>query len=140
MAYQISMFPDVLGTEIEQTVKEECERTKSEEYDICYIKAIRSLHEGYGYAAEEFSTLTGNHKRLKDNLTSYLNVLSIDSEGIDSVLTEIYGNAQEVAKNAVRVAAIAKRIMEEVRFDEGLPPEAYGESDESPKLEFEETE
>ena len=138
MADQISLYPDILGTQIESIVEKECDRTKNEEHDG-YINAIRSLHEGYGYTAEEFANLSKAHKKLKDNLAGYLNMLSNDVGNMDMILSEVYGSAQEAAKHAVRVSAIAKRIMEEVRYDEGLPSEAYGET-ETEELEFDETE
>lgn len=139
MSNQFSLFPDALGTEIEQIVNAECDRTKNPEHDG-YINAIRSLHEGYGYTAEEFTNLLREDKKIKDNLASYLNVLSNDTDRMDMILNEVYGTAQEAAKRAVRVAAIAKRIMSEVRYDEGLPPEAYGETEENNELDFEEAE
>ena len=140
MENQVSLFPDVLGTEIERTVAAECDRTKNPEHDG-YINAIRSLHEGYGYTAEEFTNLSREHKSIKDNLARYLNVLSADMTGcMDTVLNEVYASAQEAAKRAVRIAAITKRIMADVRYDEGLPPEAYGETSERDELDFEETE
>lgn len=138
---QVSMFPDVLGAEIERLVENEYERTKNEDYDF-FIKEIRSLHEGYGYEAEGFSNLTSKHKKLKDNLGAFLNTLSENNGSAEQFIVDIYGNAQEAAKEAIYLAAVAKRIMSEVKYDAGLPPEAYGEdvneTDAEPN--FEETE
>jgi len=138
---QVSMFPDVLGTEIESLVEKECERTKNEDYDF-FIEEIRSLHEGYGYEAESFSNLTSKHKKLKENLGAFLNTLSQNNGSAEQYIVDIYGNAQEVAKEAIYLAAIAKRILSEVKYDAGLPPEAYGEdvNEEKTEPKFEETE
>ena len=137
MSDQMSMFPDVLGAEIEKIVSAECDRTKNPEHDG-HINAIRSLHEGYGYTAEAFANLSREHKKLNNNLAAYLNEMSNDTGHTDMILKEVYGTAQEAAKRAVRVAAIARRIMAEVRYDEELPPEAYGEDNN--ELDFEEAE
>ena len=139
MSNQMSLFPDMLGTEIDKIVGSEGDRTKNPEHDG-YIDAIRSLHEGYGYTAEEFANLSVYHKNIKDNLVKYLNVLSNDTGQIDMILNEIYATAQEAAKHAVRVAAVAKRIIIEVKYDDNLPPEAYGETEETNELDFEEAE
>lgn len=138
---QISIFPDVLGIEIERLVEKEYERTKNDDYDFS-IKEIRSLHEGYGYEAEGFANLTSMHKKLKDNLGAFLNTLSQSNGSAEQHIVDIYGNAQEAAKAAIHLAAIAKRIMSEVKYDADLPPEAYGQDIESGETEpnFEETE
>lgn len=139
MSEQISFFPDVLGTEIERIVNEECERTQSQEYER-YVAPIKSLHEGYGYTAEGYAKLTTQYKRLKDNLNSFLTLLSSNSDRLDSVITEMYGYAQEAAKESVRFAAIIMRtICESGRADE-LNEGIENITDNNDSLEFEETE
>lgn len=45
MDNQVSLFPDILGTEIEETVKKECERTSQYNYEN-YFEKINNKHEG----------------------------------------------------------------------------------------------
>lgn len=138
MDNQISLFPDVLGAEIEQIVKTELSRMQEVDYEN-YIPPIKSLHEGYGYTAEEFANLTTQHKRLKDSLGTYLNLLS-NTERIDSTIGDIYSEAMGAAKEAIKLAAIAERIISGVRCGEILPEEAYGESDtDEEPIEYEDT-
>ena len=43
MDNQVSLFPDILGTEIEETVKKECERTSQYNYEN-YFEKINNKH------------------------------------------------------------------------------------------------
>lgn len=133
---QLTLFPDILGNEVEQLTTLECKRTYQPENDY-YVQTIRSLHEGYGHEAEVFTLFTAAHKKLKEDLSSMLSNLQ-NSNNADSTINELYSNAQVAAVIAIRLAAIAKRIMFDVKYDD-LPPEAYGE-DKHEELEYEESE
>lgn len=139
MSEQVSFFPDVLGTDIERIVNEECERTQSQEYER-YAAPIKSLHEGYGYTAEGYANLTIQYKRLKDNLNSFLALLSNNSDRLDAVLDEMYGYAQEAAKESVHLAAIIMRTISESGRSDALNECIENAADNNESLEFEETE
>lgn len=141
MDNQVSLFPDILGTEIVETVKKECERTSQYNYEN-YFEKINNKHEGYGYAAEVFARMEQYVKRVNGTMKTYLTMLANDDTSSSEVfMRDMLVYSQEVAKEAITLAALAKRIMDEVFLMETLPNEAYGteESDEE-KIEYEDTE
>lgn len=144
MDNQISLFPDILGTEIEETVKKECERTLQYNYEN-YFDKINNKHEGYGYAAEVFARMDQDVKRVNGTMKTYLTMLATDDGSSPELfMRNMFIYSQEVAKEAITLAAVAKRIMSEVFMLETLPEEAYGTEDESDEekeeIEYEDTE
>lgn len=95
-----------------------------------------------GYAAEVFARMEQDVKRVNGTMKTYLTMLANDDTSSSEVfMRDMLVYSQEVAKEAITLAALAKRIMDEVFLMETLPNEAYGteESDEE-KIEYEDTE
>ena len=84
MDNQVSLFPDILGTEIEETVKKECERTSQYNYEN-YFEKINNKHEGYGYAAEVFARMEQDAKRVNGTMKTYLTMLANDDTSSSEV-------------------------------------------------------
>lgn len=139
MYEQISFDPDFLGESIDNIVREEFKRSTDEEYNH-YIKPIKSLHEGYGYAAERFTAIAFADKQIKSKVADFLSSLSVqDLSVVRNILDNIFIFSREAAKAAIRLAVITQRINTEINL-ESLPPEAYGENATENDIVYEETE
>lgn len=138
MLGQVSFDTDPLEEAISQVWKDEFERSSNEDHDH-YIKPIKSLHEGYGYAAERFTALAFEDKQIKSKISDLLGNLSRRDPGIvNGILDNIFMLSCLAAKEAIRLAVITQRISTEIDFDD-LPPEAYGEDeDDESKITYEE--
>ena len=139
MLGQVSFDTDPLEEAISQVWKDEFERSFNEDHDH-YIKSpIKSLHEGYGYAAERFTALAFEDKQIKSKISDLLGNLSRRDPGIvNGILDNIFMLSFLAAKEAIRLAVITQRISTEIDFDD-LPPEAYGEDeDDESKITYEE--
>lgn len=125
---QVRLFDDTQAAEqeIAVVVEREYDRTKQEDECGSYIKPIKNRHEGYGYIAECIAKLRTVTKQIDGDLKDFLMKLSQNDDIIvRDVSSDIYGHATQLAIEAVKTAAVAKRIIYDVlSFDEQLPIEA----------------
>ena len=125
---QIKLFDDTeaVEQEISIVVEREYDRTKQQSEYGSYIKAVKNRHEGYGHVAECVAKLRTVTKQIEGDLKEFLMKLSQNNDNIvRDVGGDIYGHATQLAMEAVKTAAIAKRIIYDVlSFDEQLPIEA----------------
>ena len=78
------------------------------------LPAVASRHEGYGIAAESWTNLCGATDKIKGDMKSFLRVLQAgDAEAVNSA-SSIYNSAIDAAFEAVRLAAQADRIMNDL--------------------------
>lgn len=124
---QMGMFDDTQAAEqeIAIVVEREYDRTKQPE-ECSYIKNIKNRHEGYGHAAECVAMLRYLTKQIDGDLKEFLSRLPQFDDGIvKDVSGDIYSHATQLAIQAVKTAAVAKRIIYDVLvYDEELPIEA----------------
>lgn len=125
---QIGLFDDTQAAEqeIAIVVEREYDRTKQPEEYNSYIKDIKNRHEGYGHAAECVAMLRYLTKQIDGDLKEFLTKLpQFDDTIVKDVSGDIYSHATQLAIQAVRTAAVAKRIIYDVLVvDEELPIEA----------------
>lgn len=97
------------------------------EYD--HPEQVRNRHEGYGIAAECYSSLQGRVK-------------AANGEGdILNVVGSLYNSAAEIAVEAIKLAAQSQRILDDLYYGESKTPiEEYIEGQEAAEDGFEETE
>ena len=125
---QLKIFDDTqeVEQEIGLVIEREYDRTKQVDITDSYIKKIENRHEAYGYASEYVSKLRMLTKSIDADLKEFLDKLSQNDDIIvRDVGSYLYGHASKLAAEAVKAAAVAKRIIYDVLvLDEQLPIEA----------------
>lgn len=102
-------------------------------------KIVESNHEGYGIAAEGKVSLDAAMKKVSDDMKLFLKILPAGSSEAISAASGLKNSAIEVAFEAVKLAANADRIMNDLYAtaqEEPTPIEKYLNQNE----EFEEAE
>ena len=102
-------------------------------------KIVESNHEGYGIAAEGKVSLDAAMKKVSDDMKLFLKILPAGSSEAISAASGLKNSAIEVAFEAVKLAANADRIMNDLYAmtqGEPTPIEKYLNQNE----EFEEAE
>lgn len=103
-------------------------------------KTVESNHEGYGIAAEGKVALDSAMKKVSDDMKLFLRILPAGSGEAISAASSLKNSAIEVAFEAVKLAANADKIMNDlykVAQSETTPMEDYLEDQDG---EFEEAE
>lgn len=103
-------------------------------------KTVESNHEGYGIAAEGKVTLDSAMNKVSDDMKLFLRILPAGSSEAISAASSLKNSAIEVAFEAVKLAANADRVMNDlykVAQSESTPIEEYLEDQDE---EFEEAE
>ena len=104
---------------------------------------VRNRHEGYGIAAECYSSLQGRVKAANGEMQTMLKLkLLPNGEGdILNVVGSLYNSAAEIAVEAIKLAAQSQRILDDLYYGESKTPmEEYIEGQEAAEDGFEETE
>lgn len=109
------------------------------EYD--HPEKVRNRHEGYGIAAEGFSSLGQRMKNANGDMKMMLSLLPNGERDILNVVGSLYNSAAEIAVEAIKLAAQSQRILDDLYYGESKTPmEEYIESQEAAEDGFEETE
>ena len=88
---------------------------------------VKNRYEGYGLLSEQFSGLAKALKEVGNGMTTFLKIMPLgDSRAIDAVAS-IENSLADVAKQAVRMAAEAHRINDDLYHNapETAPLEEY---------------
>ena len=88
---------------------------------------VKNRYEGYGLLSEQFSGLAKALKEVGNGMTTFLKIMPLgDSRAIDAVAS-IENSLDDVAKQAVRMAAEAHRINDDLYHNapETTPLEEY---------------
>lgn len=104
-------------------------------------KVVESNHEGYGIAAEGKVALDSAMKKVSDDMKLFLRILPAGSSDAISAASSLKNSAIEVVFEAVKLAANADRVMNDlykVAQSESTPIEEYNLEDQDE--EFEEAE
>ena len=88
---------------------------------------VKNRHEGYGIAAEGYSSLQGKMKSAKTDMDDMLKLLPNGDGDILNVVGSLYNSAVEVAVEAIKLAAQSQRIMDDLYYgtDGKTPLESY---------------
>lgn len=109
------------------------------EYD--HPEQVRNRHEGYGIAAECYSSLQGRVKAANGEMQTMLKLLPNGVGDILNVVGSLYNSAAEIAVEAIKLAAQSQRILDDLYYGESKTPiEEYIEGQEAAEDGFEETE
>lgn len=109
------------------------------EYD--HPEQVRNRHEGYGIAAEYYSSLQGRVKAANGEMQTMLKLLPNGEGDILNVVGSLYNSAAEIAVEAIKLAAQSQRILDDLYYGESKTPiEEYIEGQEAAEDGFEETE
>ena len=109
------------------------------EYD--HPEQVRNRHEGYGIAAECYSSLQGRVKAANGEMQTMLKLLPNGEGDILNVVGSLYNSAAEIAVEAIKLAAQSQRILDDLYYGESKTPiEDYIEGQEAAEEGFEETE
>lgn len=109
------------------------------EYD--HPEQVRNRHEGYGIAAECYSSLQGRVKAANREMQTMLKLLPNGEGDILNVVGSLYNSAAEIAVEAIKLAAQSQRILDDLYYGESKTPiEDYIEGQEAAEEGFEETE
>lgn len=92
---------------------------------------VKNRHEGYGIAAEGYSSLQGKMKSAKTDMDDMLKLLPNGDGDILNVVGSLYNSAVEVAVEAIKLAAQSQRIMDDLYYgtDGKTPLETYLDED-----------
>lgn len=102
---------------------------------------VRNRHEGYGIAAECYSSLQGRVKAANGEKQTMLKLLPNGEGDILNVVGSLYNSAAEIAVEAIKLAAQSQRILDDLYYGESKTPiEEYIEGQEAAEDGFEETE
>ena len=102
---------------------------------------VRNRHEGYGIAAECYSSLQGRVKVANGEMQTMLKLLPNGEGDILNVVGSLYNSAAEIAVEAIKLAAQSQRILDDLYYGESKTPmEEYIEGQEAAEDGFEETE
>lgn len=102
---------------------------------------VRNRHEGYGIAAECYSSLQGRVKAANGEMQTMLKLLPNGEGDILNVVGSLYNSAAEIAVEAIKLAAQSQRILDDLYYGESKTPiEDYIEGQEAAEEGFEETE
>lgn len=102
---------------------------------------VRNRHEGYGIAAECYSSLQGRVKAANGEMQTMLKLLPNGEGDILNVVGSLYNSAAEIAVEAIKLAAQSQRILDDLYYGESKTPiEDYIEGQEAAEDGFEETE
>lgn len=102
---------------------------------------VRNRHEGYGIAAECYSSLQGRVKAANGEIQTMLKLLPNGEGDILNVVGSLYNSAAEIAVEAIKLAAQSQRILDDLYYGESKTPmEEYIEGQEAAEDGFEETE
>lgn len=109
------------------------------EYD--HPEKVRNRHEGYGIAAEGFSSLGQRMKNANGDMKMMLSLLPNGEGDILNVVGSLYNSAAEIAVDAIKLAAQSQRILNDLYYGEQKTPmEEYLEGQEEAQEDgFEET-
>lgn len=77
-------------------------------------KVVESNHEGYGIAAEGKVALDSAMKKVSDDMKLFLRILPADSSEAISAASSLKNSAIEAAFEAVKLAANADKIMNDL--------------------------
>lgn len=77
-------------------------------------KAVESIHEGYGIATEGKVSLDSAMKKVSDDMKLFLRILPAGSSEAISVSSSLKNSAIEVAFEAVKLAANADKVMNDL--------------------------
>lgn len=80
------------------------------------LKKVESKHEGYGIAAEAYCKILAKAKVLKNGMDDYLKLLQVKGEDGMSICGDIYSQAQDLAMEAIGMAADATRILNDLYY------------------------
>lgn len=84
--------------------------------------AVRNRHEGYGIAAEYYSSLARNHKAVGTEMKSMLSLLPNGDGDFTQTCGSLYNAAIDTAVAAIKLAAQSRRIMEDLYDSEPPTP------------------
>ena len=84
------------------------------EYD--HPEQVRNRHEGYGIAAECYSSLQGRVKAANGEMQTMLKLLPNGEGDILNVVGSLYNSAAELAVEASKLAAQSQRIRDELYY------------------------
>lgn len=82
---------------------------------------VKNRHEGYGIAAEGYSALQGKMKSAKTDMDDMLKLLPNGDGDALNVIGSLYNSSVEVAVEAIKLAAQAQRIMDDLYYGESRP-------------------
>lgn len=82
---------------------------------------VKNRHEGYGIAAEGYSALQGKMKSAKTDMDDMLKLLPNGDGDVLNVIGSLYNSSVEVAVEAIKLAAQAQRIMDDLYYGESRP-------------------
>lgn len=80
------------------------------------LAPIKNRQEGYGVAAEYFSSLQVAQKKVAEGMKSFLFILSGDDSGAVSAASDLYSALSEVVLHATQMAAQMDRIMNDLYY------------------------
>lgn len=80
------------------------------------LAPIKNRQEGYGVAAEYFSSLQVAQKKVAEGMKSFLLILPGDDSGAVSAASDLYGALSEVVLHATQMAAQMDRIMNDLYY------------------------
>lgn len=87
---------------------------------------VKNRHEGYGLLAEQYVNVNAALKGLKDDMAAYLKILPVDDFKAVDAVASIDGSLHKLIVAAVRMAAQAKRISDELYPDDGIHQDSDG--------------
>lgn len=129
--------------QMEFDVREEAERELREKIDLAISstlstireneeRPIGSREEGYGTLAAIYAALVREMKHVKADIGTYLGILDTDDQKAIEASNALLGSAKEVAYEAIRLAANADRVMNDLYRNSShvSPLEAYADQQE----------
>lgn len=94
------------------------------EYD--HPDPVKNRHEGYGIAAEGFSSLQQKMKNANGDMQTMLKLLPSGEGDIINVVGSLYNSSVEIAMDAIKLAAQSQRILNDLYYgEEKTPIEEY---------------
>lgn len=82
------------------------------EYD--HPTAVRNRHEGYGIAAEQYTALSGKVKQANGDMQTMLKLLPNGDGDMINIAGSLYNSAAEIAVEAIKLAAQAQRVINDL--------------------------
>ena len=99
---------------------------------------VQNRHEGYGIAAEYYSSLQRSDKAVGVEMKSMLSLLPNGDGDFTNICGSLYNAAIDTAVAAIRLAAQSRRIMEDLYGSQPLTPlDEYANSPEEDSDGFE---
>ena len=101
------------------------------------LPTVKNRYEGYGIVSEAWMEIKLGSDKVKSDMSNFLKILSADDSSAINSASSIYNSASDVAMAAIKMAAQAKRIMEDMYYGEGGPKTPLDDYLDSEEDEFE---